>query len=209
MGRFLASLLSDLCAAEIAAWLPWIALKITQVAVRALPEAQRERYDEEWRGHLSEIPGALTKLGIACGFLCAAIKIWPRRTRTPEIAFYWLLVPLLVMKVLAMCAMAAVWAPRARCRYTVPLELDLGNRDVQITIDRIPLGLALRLALSPRVSLEFLNRCPCHYSIWCPPSRSAGLEDFISTRVLGWDPHLRFGMKINPLPAHWRNMKIH
>jgi hypothetical protein len=208
MGRFLASLLSDLCAAEIAAWLPWIALKITRVAVRTLPEAQRERYDEEWRGHLSEIPGALTKLGIACGFLCAAIKIRPRRTRVPEIAFYyWLLVPLAAMRLLAMCAMSAVWALRAPRWYAVPLELDLGNRDVPITIDRIPLGLALRLALSPRVSLESLNRSPYHYSIWSP-SRSAGLEDFISTRVLRWYPHLRFGMKMDPLPLHWLNIRI-
>jgi hypothetical protein len=208
MGRFLASLLAGLCADEVMAWLAWIAFRITRVAVSVLPEAQRERYAEEWRGHLSEVPGSLTKLGIACGFLYAAIKIRPRQTSVAEKAVYYgAVVPFICLRLPLLVAMSAVSALRARRCYVVHLAVDLGSRYLAVTIDRIPLGLALHLALSPDVSPESLDRSAYHYSIWCS-SLSVEVEEFILTRVLGCYPFLRFGMKKSPLPLQWRNIKI-
>jgi len=209
MGRFLSNLLAELCAGEVMAWLPWIALRITRVAVRALPKAHRERYEEEWRGHLNEVPGALTKLGLACGFAWAAVKTRFDQVRVAEITFYYgVIVPFLALMLPMMGFMSAVWALRARRGYVASLLVDMGSsRDLQITIDRIPLGLALHLALSPHVSLESLDRSSYHYSIWCP-SLSVEIEEFIGTRVLHSDPFLRFGMKKSPLPLGWRNAKV-
>jgi hypothetical protein len=204
MGHFLAALLGKLCADEVRAWLPWIALQITRIAVRTLPENQRERYDEEWRGHLNEVPGALTKLGTACGFLCAAIKVSPRRRIvTTEIAFYGVVA--LILPLIGI--MSALWALNSRRCYVVPLEVDFGGRDMQVTIDRIPLGLAVRFALSPRVSQQSINRSRYHYSIW-RSSRLVELEDFLSTRLFHRLPFLSFGAEESPLPLHWLNIKI-
>jgi hypothetical protein len=213
MGHFLAEILGKLCADEVSAWLPWIALRITQMAVRTLPENQRERYDEEWRGHLNDVHGgALTKLGVACGFLCAAIKESPRlrmvaessRRRIAEIASYGVVV--LILPLFGM--MYAIRALNSRRCYAVPLEVDIGTRDVEVTIEGIPLGLALRFALSPRISEQHINRSRFHYSIWSS-SRLVELENFLWTRVLHTHlPFLSFGVEESPLPLSWGNIKF-
>jgi hypothetical protein len=208
MGHFLAGILGKLFADEVRAWLPWIALQITRIAVWTLPENQRERYDEEWRAHLNEVPGALTKLVIACGFLCAAIKVSPRRRIvTAEIEFYGFVVLILPLILPLIGMLCALWALNSRRCYGVPLEVDLGNRDLHVTIDRIPLGLALRFALNPHVNLQSLDRSPYHYSLW-RSSRLVELEDFLSTRVLHRRPFLSFGMAKSPFPLPWLNIKI-
>ena len=79
MGHFLAALLGKLFADEVRAWLPWLAESLTKAAIRHLPEDHRVRYDEEWHGHLDEVPGAVAKLWVACGFLYAAGQASSRR----------------------------------------------------------------------------------------------------------------------------------
>jgi hypothetical protein len=64
-------LLSD----ETKAWLPWITTRLVARAIRKLPESERQRYDEEWRGHLNCIPGDLGKLFFALGLGAAATSI--------------------------------------------------------------------------------------------------------------------------------------
>ena len=44
-------------------------------AIAKLPDDFKDRYDEEWRGHLNEIPGELGKLVVALGLPIAANKI--------------------------------------------------------------------------------------------------------------------------------------
>ena len=68
---FLAKLFAD----EFKEWLPWITERIVQRAVRSLPENQRERFCEEWHSHLSQVPGELTKLWVAFGFIRAGWKM--------------------------------------------------------------------------------------------------------------------------------------
>src|ERR1700756_1871868 len=65
MGHFIAALLGKLFADEFEAWLPWITERVTRAAIRRLAEDQRERYDEEWRSHLDEVPGELSKVWVA------------------------------------------------------------------------------------------------------------------------------------------------
>lgn len=57
---------------EFTAWTPWIIERLIRRAVTKLPESQRERFEEEWRGHIDEIPGDIGKLVAAVGFGSAA-----------------------------------------------------------------------------------------------------------------------------------------
>src|ERR1700758_3969382 len=56
-------------------WLPKITEFLIQRAVEKLPEHQRARFAEEWRGHVDETPGDLDKLDAAIGFLQAAHRM--------------------------------------------------------------------------------------------------------------------------------------
>jgi Bacterial sugar transferase len=71
VGAAVSTELSD----EFKAWSPWIVRRIIQRAARQLPEGQRERFEEEWHAHISEIPGDFGKIIVAFGFLSAARKI--------------------------------------------------------------------------------------------------------------------------------------
>jgi hypothetical protein len=74
VGHFLAALLGKLTADEVKAWLPWMAERLTRLAVAKLPEDMRARYDEEWRSHLDQVPGEIAKVWAAFGFSRAARK---------------------------------------------------------------------------------------------------------------------------------------
>ena len=60
---------------ECKAWTPWIIQRIIQNAVARLPQNQRERFAEEWRSHVNEVPGEVGKLFVALGFFSAARKM--------------------------------------------------------------------------------------------------------------------------------------
>ena len=66
---------SKVAADEVKAWSPWLAARLTRYAVKRLPEADRERYAEEWNSHVADTPGSVGKVCVACGFLFAARKI--------------------------------------------------------------------------------------------------------------------------------------
>lgn len=79
LGLFIVSVLtaalSRTVAEEIEAWSPSIIRSLIKLAVGRLPESQRERFDEEWQSHVSEVPGRVAKLLVAAGFLIAARKM--------------------------------------------------------------------------------------------------------------------------------------
>jgi len=79
IGLFLVGLvtgvLSRVIGDELAANAPTLARRIAQIAVGRLPESQRERFDEEWQGHINEIPGNILKLCSAASLLLKARKI--------------------------------------------------------------------------------------------------------------------------------------
>ena len=60
---------------ELKAWLPSLIDIILSIAVEGAPASLRARYAEEWRAHLDEIPGDLTKLFAALGFVWATRKM--------------------------------------------------------------------------------------------------------------------------------------
>jgi hypothetical protein len=72
---FVTAVLVKGLADDFSAWLPWIAERIIRRAVASLPENQRERYSEEWRGSLIEVPGTISKLFYAIDFLRAGVKM--------------------------------------------------------------------------------------------------------------------------------------
>jgi sugar transferase EpsL len=71
--RIVSAILTD----ELKAWTPTLVDRLIQSAVRRLPEEQRERFAEEWPSHVSEVPGNLSKLYAALGFLRASWKMTP------------------------------------------------------------------------------------------------------------------------------------
>jgi lipopolysaccharide/colanic/teichoic acid biosynthesis glycosyltransferase len=77
MGPLLATfyaILGRMFADEIKAWLPWVREQLVGIAVKGLPEVFRERYAEEWRSHLDEVPGEITKFVVALGFVKASLR---------------------------------------------------------------------------------------------------------------------------------------
>jgi exopolysaccharide production protein ExoY len=66
---------SKLLADEFKAWAPSLVARIIAAAVRKLPAEKRERFSEEWKSHVNEVPGDIGKFVAACGCLTAAWKI--------------------------------------------------------------------------------------------------------------------------------------
>jgi lipopolysaccharide/colanic/teichoic acid biosynthesis glycosyltransferase len=70
-GAVVVKLLAD----EFKAWAPSLSSTLLEMAVRGLPAELRERFSEEWRGHLSDVPGDISKIVVACGFVLASLDI--------------------------------------------------------------------------------------------------------------------------------------
>jgi exopolysaccharide production protein ExoY len=66
---------SKLLADEFKAWAPSMVSSILAVAVRTLPPSRRKRSEEEWKSHVEELPGDLSKVIVACGFMFAACRL--------------------------------------------------------------------------------------------------------------------------------------
>lgn len=74
-GSATSALALKLAFTELQDWLPYLAKWIVDRAVVHLPEGTRERYQEEWRSHLDELPGRLSKLWHATGCLRASAAL--------------------------------------------------------------------------------------------------------------------------------------
>lgn len=60
---------------EIVVWIPRLCCSLINFAVRRLPVEQRARYGEEWRSYVNEVPGTISKIVSAAGFLLASSKV--------------------------------------------------------------------------------------------------------------------------------------
>lgn len=69
------SALGKVSADEAKAWMPRLTDLLIEAAARRLPDGDRERYREEWRSHVLEVPGDVSKLVAAAGFIVAARQI--------------------------------------------------------------------------------------------------------------------------------------
>lgn len=68
----IATLLVNWLSDEAKAWLPWCGRKFFDLSVRLLPPCERERYSEEWRGHIESFPGTGF---VSVQFILAALQI--------------------------------------------------------------------------------------------------------------------------------------
>ncbi len=75
LGGIIAAAFSQQLTDEFKAWMPRIVRRVIRKAVNRLPEDQRERFEEEWRSHVDEVPGEIGKICVALGFLSAARKM--------------------------------------------------------------------------------------------------------------------------------------
>ncbi|WP_315836790.1 sugar transferase [Bradyrhizobium prioriisuperbiae] len=80
LGATLSKLLSD----EFKAWAPSITSGVIKIAVRQLPADKRERFTEEWSSHVNDIPGDISKLVVALGFVLASWRMSSTLFDTPK-----------------------------------------------------------------------------------------------------------------------------
>jgi exopolysaccharide production protein ExoY len=125
---------SKLLADEFKSWAPWLVSSILAVAVRTLPPSRRERCEEEWKSHVDTLPGDLSKLIVACGFVFAAWRIAAEpllvTKRAVDIAMAFsgivLLAPLLIIASVATVATSrgpVLFRHRRMGRHGKPIEL--------------------------------------------------------------------------------------
>jgi hypothetical protein len=71
IGRALSRVLAD----DLKEWTPIIVEKLIQLALSKLPADHQERFAEEWRSHVKDVPGHIAKLSVAVGCNLAVLKI--------------------------------------------------------------------------------------------------------------------------------------
>ena len=177
MGGFLGSFLGKLFADEFRAWLPWIQERAVRAAVRRLPCEHQERFNEEWRSHLNDVPGELAKTWVALGFLRAAKQISTRQfglSRISVIALYVLLLPVISI-------VYVVVEINKRKRYQYALKTPHG--DYIVFSRNNPLGTILFYSLQLDVDINRSYWDNRHYSCWRTP-RLFVLEDFLQKNSL-------------------------
>jgi hypothetical protein len=73
--KLLVAIFGKLLADDLKAWFPRLTELLINRAVRQLPCDLQERYAEEWRAFVAEIPGEMGKLLCAFGFLWAGWRL--------------------------------------------------------------------------------------------------------------------------------------
>jgi hypothetical protein len=83
MGMIVLAVVCGILANELFAWGPCLSDLLLKLAVNRMTPRLRERMREEWRAHLDVLPGGLSKLSAAAGFLLSTF--WGfRRYREDE-----------------------------------------------------------------------------------------------------------------------------
>ena len=67
------SAIARLAGDELKAWNPRVTSLLVRLAVSRLPRQDRQRYSEEWRAHINDVPGELWKLCAAIGCIWASL----------------------------------------------------------------------------------------------------------------------------------------
>ena len=83
MGMIVLAIVCGILANELFAWGPRLSNLLLKIAVNRMSLKLRERMREEWQAHLDALPGGLSKLSAAAGFLLSTF--WGfRRYREDE-----------------------------------------------------------------------------------------------------------------------------
>lgn len=72
---FLLALFGDLPSEELNGWLPRLAAYLVKLNAQRLPAQIAARMEEDWMGHLSAIPGSLSKLYFAVDLFRAVASL--------------------------------------------------------------------------------------------------------------------------------------
>lgn len=80
------TLVAALVWTEFEAWSPRLCRSIAKLAARRCPASYRNRLEEEWLAHVQSIPGKLTPLLVAVGFLIASTRL-NRDVRSSNLTF--------------------------------------------------------------------------------------------------------------------------
>jgi hypothetical protein len=75
---FVAAIVRPLLTDECKAWLPRLIDHLINRAVNLLPAEKRDRYHEEWRSHINELPGDVSRVLDALRFSIAARHMSPK-----------------------------------------------------------------------------------------------------------------------------------
>jgi lipopolysaccharide/colanic/teichoic acid biosynthesis glycosyltransferase len=101
--------LSRLFADEAKSWIPYVTGRMIDQAVAKLSVEQRERYAEEWRADLDQIPGDLGKLLVAASFRFAATRM--ARPLTGEAVSGWIEISSRITDVVLSAGMLFLFTP--------------------------------------------------------------------------------------------------
>jgi hypothetical protein len=83
MGMIVVAIVCGILANELFAWGPRLSNLLLKIAVNRMSPRLRDRMREEWQAHLDVLPGGLSKLSAAAGFLLSTF--WGfRRYREDE-----------------------------------------------------------------------------------------------------------------------------
>ena len=69
MGMIVLAIVCGILANELFAWGPRLSDLLVKIAVNRMSPRLRDRMREEWQAHLDALPGGLSKLSAAAGFL--------------------------------------------------------------------------------------------------------------------------------------------
>jgi hypothetical protein len=84
MGMIILAIVCGILANELFAWSPRLSDLLLKIAVNRMSHKLQDRMREEWQAHLNALPGGLSKLSAAAGFLFSTF--WGfRRSREDEI----------------------------------------------------------------------------------------------------------------------------
>lgn len=76
MGWLIAVVLVPVALAEFGEVSPWLARRWVRWAARQLPtQGMQARYAEEWRAHLEQVPGKVTRLGFAASLVVRSVPV--------------------------------------------------------------------------------------------------------------------------------------
>jgi hypothetical protein len=77
VSRAFSSALARVLADDLKAWIPKVCGRLLDVAVGILPEQLRDRYREEWSGHVQEWPGSIAPVVVSLSLIrAAALMRW-------------------------------------------------------------------------------------------------------------------------------------
>jgi hypothetical protein len=133
MGMIVLAIVCGVLANELFAWGPCLSDLLLKIAVNRMAPRLQERMREEWRAHLDVLPGGLSKLSAAAGFLLSTF--WGfRRYREDE-------TPIEIEERIALEVALAV----DRERYRIWAGLEAVDREMKAKLARKQLALELRV----------------------------------------------------------------